>query len=48
MIRPHPIFQVYLSEKTAANLIIAAHRYPQSALKGITTRKFGNPFSTAC
>src|SRR6185369_15277116 len=29
MIRPNPVLQVYVAEKTAANLVIAAHRHPR-------------------
>jgi hypothetical protein len=28
MIRPNPILQVYVPEKAAANLVVAAHRHP--------------------
>src|SRR3954451_14047473 len=29
MIRPNPLLQVYVAEKTAANLVVAAHRHPR-------------------
>jgi hypothetical protein len=29
MIRPNPRLQVYVAEKAATNLIIAAHRHPR-------------------
>jgi hypothetical protein len=49
VIRPNQPFQVYVAEKTAANLVVAAHRHPHPHLtKRITMGKFGNPFSTAC
>jgi hypothetical protein len=48
VIDPDPLFQVYVAEKAAANLVVPTHRHPQFLIKGITTRKFSNSFSTAC
>ncbi len=44
MLRPNPLFKVYIAEKAAANLVVAAHRYPPSLLKGSTARQIGKPF----
>ena len=44
MIRPNPLLQIYVAEKAAANLIVAAHRHPHPPLQGDTMRKIGNPF----
>jgi len=48
MIDPDPMLQIYVAENATANLVVATHRHPPSLLKGITTHKFSNPFSTAC
>jgi hypothetical protein len=48
MIRPNSLLKVYITEKVAANPVIATHRHPRSLLQGITMRKFGNPFLAAC
>jgi hypothetical protein len=31
MIRPNPIFKVYVAEKAATNLVVTAHRHPRSS-----------------
>jgi hypothetical protein len=38
MIDPNPLLQVYVAEKASANLVIPAHRHPQS----LPQRRVGN------
>jgi hypothetical protein len=44
MLRLDPRLQIYVAEKTAANLIATAHRYPHPLLQGIKDREIGKPF----
>ena len=44
MRRPDPSLQVYVAEKTTANLIVAAHRHPHPLLQGIKGREIGKHF----
>jgi hypothetical protein len=48
MLRLDPRLQIYVSEKTAANLIVTAHRHPQPGSKRAKVAKSANTFSTAC
>jgi hypothetical protein len=48
MIRPNPILQVYVAEKAATNLIVAAHRHPDPLPRGSRQGKSATAFSTAC
>jgi len=43
MIRPDPRLQVHVTEKAAANLVVAAHSNPPTPSHGITRRKIANP-----
>jgi hypothetical protein len=38
-----PLLQVYVVQKTAANLVVAAHRHP-IALQGDAAHQIGSPF----
>ena len=44
MLRLDPRFQIYVAEKTTANLIVAAHRNPHPRLQGIRGREIRKPF----
>jgi hypothetical protein len=44
MIHPNPVFKIYVTEKTPALPIIAAHRHPRSPHQGITAGKISNDF----
>jgi len=44
MRRPDPRLQIYIAEKTTANLIVAAHRHPYPLLQGIKSREIGKHF----
>jgi hypothetical protein len=44
MIHPNSVFEIYVTEKTPALPVIAAHRHPRSHLQGITSGKISNHF----
>jgi hypothetical protein len=48
MIRPNPLLKIDVTEKAAANPIVAAHRHPHPHPKGAQCAKSATPFSAAC
>jgi hypothetical protein len=44
MTRPNPRLQIYVTEKLAANLIVAAHRSPHPHPQGSTIARIDNDF----
>ncbi|HVH73288.1 MAG TPA: hypothetical protein VM755_00075, partial [Stellaceae bacterium] len=41
---PNPLLQVYVAEKTAANLVVAAHRHPHPHSRGAQCAKSATSF----